>query len=104
MDSEGKMTNFIPNQAIIVIVGPNQTLQVRVLLWLTRGAETSSCRRPPALSNTDQMQPDLIDADFLDFYKREQVADSCVGFIVTCLRCGAGSPGYHLPQSQHAVR
>lgn len=46
MLSGGKMTDFIPNQAIIVIVGLNHTLQV---FWAKPGAETPSRRRPPAL-------------------------------------------------------
>lgn len=61
MVSEENMTYFIPSQAIIVIVGLNHTLQVCVLFWVKRGAETSSRRRPPVLSNTDQMQPDPIE-------------------------------------------
>lgn len=61
------MTYFIPNEAIIAIVGLNHTLQVCVLFWVKGGAETSPRRRPPVLSNTDQMQqikwePDLIEA------------------------------------------
>lgn len=113
------MTYFIPSQAIIVIVGLNHTLQVCVLFWVKRGAETSSRRRPPVLSNTDQMQPDPIEVHggtrcqlpgLLQATTSSRLTPRCthgqaldhMGCDMFALWCG--SPGSPLPESPHALR